>query len=64
MQEITLYVNKTDTVENLLEEASKYYKFDKYGTHKLRIIKMNEHKVLPGPSNDMLVEGMLCIHYY
>lgn len=55
-RELILYPNKNGTVKTLLEEAAKEIQFSEEGSGRLRIVEINSHKLLPGPTEQTPLE--------
>lgn len=57
-KELILYPNKNGTVKTLLEEAAKQIEVSKdgVGSGQLRIVEINGNKIIPGPTEETLLE--------
>ncbi|KAL9881399.1 ubiquitin carboxyl-terminal hydrolase 7-like isoform X1 [Glossina fuscipes] len=57
-KELVLYPNKNDTVKGLLEEAAKKIQFSENSSKKLRLLKVNNHKIVTVLKEDMSLESL------
>ncbi|XP_055383961.1 ubiquitin carboxyl-terminal hydrolase 7 [Condylostylus longicornis] len=60
-KELVLYPNKSGTVKNLLEEATKQIEFSDDSTRKLRLLEVANHKVFPPLREDTPLENLQCV---
>lgn len=52
-----LYVDKNDTVADLIEEASKHVEFSENSTRRLRLVEIVNFKLLPIPNENLPLES-------
>ncbi|XP_018913775.1 ubiquitin carboxyl-terminal hydrolase 7 isoform X2 [Bemisia tabaci] len=59
-KELTLYVNKTGTVQDLLDEALKVVELNpEVGSGKLRLVEIVTNRIQPGPPEDTPIENLV-----